>query len=133
MDPFSFLGINAVSFGIGRVEQLVEDIAELNRETSEVLVISDAGVAKAGILDRIRIVLERSGYDVTVFSELAGEPHAATVDKAGLLLRRLDHPFVVGVGGGSPLMSLNSQRSLQKMRFRQKIMPSVPVLFPNLG
>ncbi len=103
MNPFSFLGINPVSFGTGRTEQLAADIAELNRETSEVVVISDTGVAKAGILDRIRSVLQRSGYDVTVFSELAGEPHAATVDEAGLLLRRLDHPFVVGVGGGSVL------------------------------
>jgi alcohol dehydrogenase class IV len=103
MNPFSFLGIKAVSFGIDRVEQLPGDIAELNREASEVVVISDFGVAKAGIPDRIRMVLQRSGYDVTVFNELAGEPHAATVDKAALLLRRLDHPFVVGVGGGSAL------------------------------
>jgi alcohol dehydrogenase class IV len=103
VNPFSFLGINAVSFGIDRVEQLAEDIAELNRETSEIVVISDFGVAKAGILDRIRSVLARSRYHVTVFSELAGEPHAATVDKVAQLLRRLDHPFVVGVGGGSAL------------------------------
>jgi len=103
VNPFSFLGVNPVLFGINRVEKLAEDIAELNRKASEVLVIGDAGVAKVGITDRIRRVLERSGYDVTVFSELTGEPHAATVDKAGMLLRQLDHPFVVGVGGGSVL------------------------------
>lgn len=103
MNPFSFLGINAVSFGVGRVERLAEDIAELKRETSEVLVISDAGVAKVGITDRIRRVLERSGYDVTVFSELAGEPDAATVDHAVRILNRLADPMVVGVGGGSAL------------------------------
>jgi len=103
MNPFSFLGINAVSFGVDRVEQLAEDIAELDRETSEIVVVSDSGVAKAGILDRIRSVLERSGYDLTVFSELAGEPHAAIIDKLAQLLRRLDHPFIVGIGGGSAL------------------------------
>jgi alcohol dehydrogenase class IV len=103
VNPFSFLGINPVSFGAGRTDQLAADIAELNRETSEVVVISDTGVAKTGILDRIRSGLQRSGYDVTVFSELAGEPHTATVDEAGMLLRRLNHPLVVGVGGGSAL------------------------------
>lgn len=103
MNTFSFLGINAVSFGIDRVEQLAADIAELNCETSKVLVISDAGVAKAGILDRIRSVLEGAGYDVTVYSELAGEPHAATIDRVADILRRLQHPFVVGIGGGSAL------------------------------
>ena len=100
MNPFSFMGIKAVSFGIDRVEHLAEDIAELDRETAKVVVISDSGVAKAGILDRIRSVLERPGYDVTVFSELAGEPHAAAIDKVAQLLRGLDHPLVVGVGGG---------------------------------
>lgn len=103
MNPFSFLGINPVSFGAGRAEQLAADIAGLNRETSKVVVISDSGVAETGILDHIRAVLQRFGYDVTVFSEPAGEPHAATIDEAGLLLRRLDHPLVVGVGGGSAL------------------------------
>jgi alcohol dehydrogenase class IV len=103
MNPFSFLGINAVSFGIDRVEQLAEDIAELDRDTSEIVVVSDFGVAKAGILDRIRSVLERPGYDLTVFSELAGEPHAANIDKLAQLLRQLDHPLILGIGGGSAL------------------------------
>ena len=103
MNSFSFLGTKAVYFGIGRIERLAEDIAELDRETLEIVVISDFGVAKAGILVRIRSVLERAGYDVTVFSELAGEPHAATVDEVVQLLRRFDLPLVVGVGGGSAL------------------------------
>ena len=103
MDPFSFLGIKAVSFGIDRVEQLAGDIAELNRKTTEVLVISDAGVAEAGITDHIREVLRRSGYNVTIFNELAGEPNSAAVDKAARLLRQQNHAVVVGVGGGSVL------------------------------
>ena len=103
MDPFSFLGINAVSFGINRVEQLASDIAKLNRKSTEVFVISDVGVAEAGITDHIRGVLLRSGYHVSVFNELVGEPYSAVIDKAAKLLRQLDHAVVVGVGGGSVL------------------------------
>lgn len=103
MDPFSFPGINAVSFGIDRVEKLAGDIDQLDRKATKVFVISDVGVAKAGITDRIRGVLVRSGYHVTVFSELDGEPHTAAADKAAKLLRQLSHPVVVGVGGGSVL------------------------------
>ena len=103
MNPFSFMGSNAVSFGIDRVEQLADDIAELDPKTSEIAVIADFGIAKAGILDRIRSILARSEYDVTIFSELTGEPHAAVVDQVATVLRRLDHPVVVGVGGGSAL------------------------------
>ena len=103
MNPFSFPGINAFSFGIDRIEQLAKDIAKLDRVTSHVVVIGDTGVAKAGILDRVRAVLDRAGYDVSVFSDLAGEPSAATIDNAADLLRRQNNPFVVGVGGGSAL------------------------------
>jgi alcohol dehydrogenase class IV len=38
-----------------------------------------------------------------VFSELTGEPQAAVIDRVAAVLRRLDHPVVVGVGGGSAL------------------------------
>ena len=103
MKPFTFMGSNAVSFGIDRVEQLADDIAELDPKTSDIMVIGDFGIVKAGILDRIRSILTRSEYDVTVFSELTGEPHAAAVDQVAQVLRRLDHPVVVGVGGGSAL------------------------------
>jgi alcohol dehydrogenase class IV len=103
MNPFTFPGSNAVSFGIDRVEQLAKDIAELDPKTSEIAVIGDVGIAKAGILDRIRSAMAGSAYEVTVFSELTGEPHATVVDQVAQVLRRLDHPVVVGVGGGSAL------------------------------
>jgi alcohol dehydrogenase class IV len=103
MNPFSFMGSNAVFFGVDRVEQLADDIAELDPKTSQIMVIGDFGIAQAGILDRIRSILARSEYDVTVFSELTGEPQAAVVDQVAAVLRRLEHPLVIGVGGGSAL------------------------------
>jgi alcohol dehydrogenase class IV len=103
MNPFTFPGSNAVSFGINRVEQLAEDIAELDPKAFEIAVIGDVGIANAGILDRIRSAMAGSAYEVTVFSELKGEPSAAAVDQAAKLLRRLDHPVVIGIGGGSAL------------------------------
>jgi alcohol dehydrogenase class IV len=103
MNTFSFLSIKTLSFGIDRVEQIAEDVAELDGETSNVAVIGDAGVAKAVILDRVQILLERAGYEVAVFSELAGEPNAATIDAAAHLIRSYDDSIVVGVGGGSAL------------------------------
>ncbi|MGD2013464.1 MAG: iron-containing alcohol dehydrogenase [Desulfobacterales bacterium] len=103
MNPFSFMGSNEVSFGLNRVEQLADDIAGLDPKSSQIMVIGDVGIARAGILDRIRSILAWSEYDVTVFSELTGEPQAAVIDQVAAVLRRLDHPVVVGVGGGSAL------------------------------
>jgi len=103
MKAFSFSVIKPIVFWVDQVEHLPDDIAALNNETSEIVVISDAGVVKAGIVERIRSILERSGLDVTVFSELTGEPHAETIDAAASLLRRMEQPCVIGLGGGSAL------------------------------
>jgi len=103
INSFSFPGVGRVSFGFGRVEQLGEDIAELRGDKSPVLLISDAGVARAGIVARAESILRRSGYDVIVLADLKGEPKAETVDRAASILRRLGKSFVVGLGGGSAL------------------------------
>jgi alcohol dehydrogenase class IV len=103
MKAFYFSGIRPIFFGVDRVDQLPGDITALNEESSEVLMISDAGLSRAGIVARITSILEKSGLDVTVFSELTGEPHGATIDQAAAILRGMDRPCVVGVGGGSAL------------------------------
>jgi len=103
MNAFCFSGIRPIVFGVDRVDQLPDDIAALNGESSEVLMVSDAGLSRAGVVARITSVLERSGLDVTVYSELTGEPQADTIDQAAAILRRMDQPCVVGVGGGSAL------------------------------
>jgi alcohol dehydrogenase class IV len=103
MKAFCFSGIQPIFFGIDRVDQLPDDITALNGQSSEVLLISDAGLFRAGVVARITSILERSGLDVTVFSELIGEPKGATIDQAAAILGRMDQPCVVGVGGGSVL------------------------------
>jgi len=50
MNSFSFPGAGAISFGIDRVEQLGDDIFALNEKGTPVVLISDSGLAKAGIL-----------------------------------------------------------------------------------
>ena len=50
MNPFFFSGMGAVSFGIDRIKQLADDILTLNGSRVPVVLISDAGVARAGIL-----------------------------------------------------------------------------------
>jgi alcohol dehydrogenase class IV len=103
MNRFSFSGLGAVSFGIDRIQQLPDDIFSLNGSRAPVVLISDAGVAGAGILDQVKSILERVGHRVTSIYDLDGEPHAATVDRAAEVIRRCDQPCVVGLGGGSAL------------------------------
>jgi alcohol dehydrogenase class IV len=103
MNPFSFSGIGAISFGIDRIKQLSDDIVALNGSRVPVVLISDAGVARAGILAQVKSIVELAGHPVTTLCDLDGEPHAATVDQAAEVIRRCGRPCVVGLGGGSAL------------------------------
>lgn len=84
MNPFSFSGMGAVSFGIDRIKQLADDILTLNGSRVPVVLISDAGVSKAGILAQVKSIVERAGHPLTILCDLDGEPHAATVDQTGM-------------------------------------------------
>ena len=103
MNQFSFSGMGAVSFGIDRIKQLAEDILTLNGSRVPVVLISDAGVAGAGILAPIKSIVERAGHPLTTLCDLDGEPHAGTVDQAAEAIRRCGRPCVIGLGGGSAL------------------------------
>ena len=56
MNPFSFSGMGAASFGIDRIKQLAKDILTLNGSRVPVVLISDAGVAGAGILAPVKAI-----------------------------------------------------------------------------
>jgi alcohol dehydrogenase class IV len=103
VNHFSFSGLGAVSFGIDRIRQLADDIFALSGSRVPVILISDTGVAEAGILDQVKSIVERAGHPATSVYDLDGEPHAETVDRAANVIRGHDQPCVVGLGGGSAL------------------------------
>ena len=51
-------------FGAGAVEQLAGEAARLG--LTRVLVVTDPGVAKTGIADRVRALLEAAGIDASL-------------------------------------------------------------------
>jgi alcohol dehydrogenase YqhD (iron-dependent ADH family) len=65
MNPFSFSGMGAISFGIDRIKQLADDILTLNGSRVPVVLISDTGVARAGILAQVKSIVEQAGHPVT--------------------------------------------------------------------
>ena len=103
MNAFSFPGVGTISFGVDCVENLGEEISALNKKDVTVVLISDAGVAGAGIVERIRSILGRSGFDVIEFTDINGEPQAADVEAATAVVRSCESACVIGLGGGSAI------------------------------
>lgn len=108
MNAFTFSGIGPIVFGISRIDQLADDVATLTgREESSVVLISDSGLSRAGMIAPIESILTQNGCDVNVYNDLQGEPHAGNVDAAADLIRQVirngQEPCIIGLGGGSAL------------------------------
>ncbi|WP_300725460.1 iron-containing alcohol dehydrogenase [Pseudomonas sp.] len=74
---------------------------ELNAE--RVLLVSDPGLHRAGLLDAPLQALRDSGLQVTLYSDVQADPPAASVQEAVDAARACRAQAVIGLGGGSSL------------------------------
>jgi alcohol dehydrogenase len=71
---------------------------------NKVVVVTDEGLVRAGLLDQLEEVLRGAGVNVLgVFDSVEPEPSVATVKEASELLRETRPDGVIGFGGGSCL------------------------------
>jgi len=90
-----------IVFGFGTLSRLGEKVRELGG--SRALVISDRGVAQAGLLAAALDVAQKAGIDVCSFEDVPQDSSTTTVASALELLERERCDVVVGIGGGSVL------------------------------
>jgi alcohol dehydrogenase class IV len=88
-----------VTFGVGASRELADVIAEYG--ASSALVVTDSGVADAGVLDDAVASLEEDTY--AVFDGVEPEPSLDVFRDALETAAAVDPDFVVGVGGGSSM------------------------------
>lgn len=87
-----------IIFGSGCSARL-RDAVEEEIAFSRLLLVTDKGIADAGILEKINSQLG----DVVLFDEVEPNPKSSTVNKAGDLARKLKPDLVMGLGGGSAM------------------------------
>jgi alcohol dehydrogenase class IV len=90
-----------ILFGVGALERVVEQVRIEDRP--KVLIATDQGVKKAGLLDMLTAVLETGGVPFALFDEAEPNPNVEMVEKATNLFRREACSSVVGLGGGSSM------------------------------
>jgi alcohol dehydrogenase class IV len=102
--PFSsFNTVSRVVHDAGCIESLPEEIARLGQAGGRVLIVSDPGIAAAGILDRALSVLSGAGLNARVFSEISSDPPMEDARASIAFARDYRPDLVVGIGGGSSL------------------------------
>lgn len=92
--------LNRVQFAEGALDELANELALAGIERP--LIVTDAGVAAAGLLQRLQAALP-SGMACRVFDATPSNPTEAAVRAGTAAFRAHDADGVIGLGGGSPL------------------------------
>ncbi|MEJ2491666.1 MAG: iron-containing alcohol dehydrogenase [Desulfuromonadales bacterium] len=101
MNNFIFQTTKTIISEPGATSRLGEIAAEAGMK--KVLLITDPGLAKVGLLDKALKGLNSADLDVTVFSEVKPEPPVANVMDALHIAKDFDADGVIGFGGGSSM------------------------------
>lgn len=99
---YPFRAPAAQFFGQGAVERVGDEAKRLGAK--RVLVVTDPGVARAGIAARVAERLGAAGLEVLVYDQVEPEPSVASVERAvAAALAGAACDVIVGVGGGSAM------------------------------
>jgi alcohol dehydrogenase class IV len=99
-EVFSFQAPANITFGPGAITRLPELVRGFG---GRAVVVSDPGVAKAGILPRLLTLLHDAGITAEPFTDVEPNPSVETVNAAVDRFRRTRASFVIGAGGGSAM------------------------------
>jgi alcohol dehydrogenase class IV len=77
--------------------------AELQKHGKKVLVVTDPGIQKTGLLDPVLENLQSVGFEVQIFSEVESNPTVENVSAGHDARSAFGADVLVAVGGGSPI------------------------------
>jgi len=101
MQPFSFATTAQILCESGSAARLGELCRE--RGASRVLLVSDPGIARLGLLDGVLPGFASAGVAVEVFDQVLADPPESVVLQAVAQARSMGAQLVVGFGGGSSM------------------------------
>jgi alcohol dehydrogenase len=99
--PYSFQITTQVIYGEHSASHIGEIAGGLGVNRAQI--VTDQGVAKSGVLNRILTPLKEAGVATVVFDEVESNPTVQTVEKAAEQFKSGSCNAVIAVGGGSPL------------------------------
>ena len=101
MSTYSLLTAGRINAGPGSIETLKEVVADFSAKN--VLIISDKGVAGAGLITRPQALLEEAGVSVKVIDNTPPEPDVGQVEAILDAAKGTAWDLVIGIGGGSAM------------------------------
>lgn len=99
--PFFMSPNPPIAFGVGRADQIAQDVENLAGEGASILLVGDPNLPK--LLDQIVSRLRKAGHSVEVFTDVRSDPLGSQVDSAAELARSKSVNVIIGLGGGSTM------------------------------
>jgi alcohol dehydrogenase class IV len=90
-----------VVFGAGVAAQTGDEARTLG--VKRVLIVTDAGVARAGLVEPVLQSLSRAGIEAVVFDAVEANPSEANIEDAARAFAAAGADGAVAIGGGSPI------------------------------
>jgi alcohol dehydrogenase len=90
-----------VIFGIGTIERVGSEAKSMKAQN--VLIVTDVGVAKAGLADKVKEPLIKEGLKVEVWDQVEPEPTINSVERLLRYVKQGEFDVLIGVGGGSSM------------------------------
>src|SRR5262245_27144452 len=110
IDFFEFQLRPRVVYKAGLVDDIGPEIANLDAQRA--LIVGDEGVARAGLLDRVRAGMDGSIAVAGIFAEVPQNSSVAAVERGAAYARECAADLIVAVGGGTPIDTAKAIRLL---------------------
>jgi alcohol dehydrogenase class IV len=101
VSPFTFNTVQSIVFGEGALARIGEIAGQ--RGWKRVLLVTDPGLVKLGMIEPPRAALEKASVAVAVYSDVEADPPEHVVKAATSAAMEHGADAVIGLGGGSSL------------------------------
>lgn len=102
MKAYSYFCSTRIEMGAGKSKELPSLLQSVG-EGSSILLVSDPGVIRAGLVAPIQAALESAGYRVSLFDKLSQNPRDIECLEGATKFRDVSADIVVAIGGGSAM------------------------------
>lgn len=107
INPFEFRTVPSMQVAWGGAQRLGE-ILSGRFQARKALLITDAGLIKAGLIKPIADALAASGFNVTIFDKVVADPPEHIVADCVESARQIGVDIVIGLGGAHRSISPSS-------------------------
>lgn len=102
MENYSYYCNTRIEMGLGKAAELPSLLKSLNIGKN-LLLVSDPGVVKAGLVEPIQAALQESGYQVSLFDSLSQNPRDTECLAGAKVFNEKGVDAIVAIGGGSAM------------------------------